>query len=118
MRYLLLIYEDEKRWLALDEAQQGEIFGEYMAFTESIRASGNYVAGDPLQPSATASMVRLERGQRLVTDGPYAETREQLGGYYKIEAADLDEALAIAARIPSAVRGLAAIEVRPIQEMG
>ena len=115
MRYLLLIYENEKAWMSIPEDQQGAIFGEYMAFTESITKSGNMIAGDPLQPTETATTVRVREGKRLVTYGPFAETREQLGGYYMIEAKDLDEAIAIAERIPSARMG--SIEIRPVMEI-
>jgi len=115
MRYLLLIYENEKAWAAMTEEQQGAIFGEYMAFTEAIRKSGNFLGGEPLQPTETATSVCVRGGKRLVTDGPFAETREQLGGYYLVEAKNLDEAIAIAERIPSARMG--SIEIRPILEI-
>ena len=115
MRYLLLIYENEKAWMSIPEDQQGAIFGEYMAFTESIKKSGNLLGGDPLQPTDTATCVRVREGKRMVTDGPFAETREQLGGYYLVDAKDLDEAIAIAERIPSARMGT--IEIRPIMEL-
>jgi hypothetical protein len=115
MKYMLLIYERESDWAALSEQEQGRIFQEYGVFTKSIRESGNYVAGDALQPTSTATTVRVRDGKKMTTDGPFAETREQLGGYYLIEAKDLDEALAIAARIPSARAG--SIEVRPVLTM-
>lgn len=115
MKYMLLIYEDEKGWANLSQAESGKIFGEYMQFTEAIKGSGNYQAGAPLQPTTTATSVRVRDGKRLVTDGPFAETREQLGGYYLIEAKNLDEAIGIAARIPSVRAGT--IEVRPIMEI-
>ncbi|HEX4952493.1 MAG TPA: YciI family protein [Thermoanaerobaculia bacterium] len=117
MRYLLMIYEREAEWAGMSEAEQGEIFGEYMAFTERLKAGGHYLGGNPLQPSSTATVVRVEGGKTLATDGPYAETREQLGGYYLVEAADLDQALSFAADIPSARHGMASIEVRPILEI-
>ncbi len=117
MRYLLMIYEREAEWAGMSEAQQGEIFGEYMAFTAKLKAGGSYLGGNPLQPSSTATVVRVEAGKTLTTDGPYAETREQLGGYYLVEAADLDQALSFAAEIPSARHGVAVIEVRPILEI-
>ena len=91
------------------------MFAEYRAFTESIVKSGNFKAGAPLQPSGSATTVRLRSGKVGTTDGPFAETREQLGGYYLIEAKDLDEACAIAARVPSARIG--SIEVRPVLSM-
>jgi hypothetical protein len=91
------------------------IHGEYTAFTEDIKRKGSYRGGNPLQPTSTATTVRVQGGKTLTTDGPFAETREQLGGYYLVEAKDLDEAIALAARIPSARMG--SIEVRPIQKM-
>jgi hypothetical protein len=115
MRYMLLIYDREADWAKLNEKDQGALYGEYGAFTEGIRKSGHYKAGDPLQPIATATTVRVRNGKTVTTDGPFAETREQLGGYYIVDAKDLDEATAIAARIPSARTG--SIEVRPIMEM-
>jgi hypothetical protein len=112
VRYLLSIYENEKAWESLSETESQQVMGEYFAFTESIRKSGNYTAGEALQPTATATTVRIRDGKRLTTDGPFAETREQLGGFYLIEAANLDEAIAIASRIPAARTG--SIEVRPV----
>ncbi|HSN25555.1 MAG TPA: YciI family protein [Kofleriaceae bacterium] len=112
MQYLLMIYEPEKAWTEMSEDARNKMFGEYMEFTKSVKASGNFKAGDALQPTATATTVRVRDGKTQVTDGPFAETREQLGGYYLIEAANLDEATKIAARIPSARFG--SIEVRPI----
>jgi hypothetical protein len=116
MQYLLLIYDDEKATMSMSQEAQGRFMGEYMEFTESIKKSGNMVAGDALQPTSTATTVRVRDGKTLTTDGPFAETREQLGGYYLVEAKNLDEAIAIAARIPSAKMG--SIEVRPIQTFG
>jgi hypothetical protein len=115
MRYMLLIYDREADWDGMTEPERGQIFKEYMEFTEGIRKSGHHRAGDPLQPTSTATTVRVKGGKPLTTDGPFAETREQLGGYYIIEAKNLDEATGIAARIPSARLG--SIEVRPIMEM-
>ncbi|TMQ03315.1 MAG: YciI family protein [Deltaproteobacteria bacterium] len=112
MQYLLLIYESEKNWDAMSEAERNKIFTEYMTFTNDIKTSGHLRAGDALQPTRTATTVRVRDGKASTTDGPFAETREQLGGYYLIEAKDLDEATRIAARIPSARYG--SIEVRPI----
>lgn len=114
MKYMLLIYDNENAWAKLSEAEQRAIYGEYMQFTESIKSSRNYLAGSQLHPVSTASSVRVRDGKELVTDGPFAETHEQLGGYYLIEAANLDEANSIAARIPSARFGT--IEVRPVVE--
>ena len=115
MRYLLLIYEDEKGWGTMSEADRQAIFGEYMRFTDDIRTSGQYKSGAPLQPTSSATSVRVREGKRVVTDGPFAETREQLGGFYLVDAKDLDEAIALAARIPSARFGT--IEVRPVMEL-
>jgi hypothetical protein len=112
MQYMLLIYDDEKVWAGMSEEESGKLFAEYMTFTKEIKASGHFRAGDALQPTSTATSVRLRGGKTSRTDGPFAETREQFGGYYLIEAKDLDEACAIAARIPSAKIGT--IEVRPV----
>ena len=101
MKYMLLIYDDEQVWAKLSASEQQRLFGEYMAFTESIKASGNYISGEPLQPIATATSLKIRNDKQLVTDGPFAETQEQLGGYYLVNARDLDEAIGIAARIPS-----------------
>jgi len=116
MRYILLIYSRETDWTGLSDEAKGEMIGQYGAFTESIKKSGNYLAGDGLEPTTTATTVRLRNGQAITIDGPFAETREQLGGYYVIRAKDLDEASAIAARVPGAAVG--SIEVRPIMETG
>jgi hypothetical protein len=115
MRYLLLIYDAESQWASMSEEERGKMFQEYMTFTESIKKSGHWVGGDPLQPTTTATTVRVRNGKTATTDGPFAETREQLGGYYMIKASNLDEATGIAARVPSARIG--SIEVRPIMEM-
>jgi hypothetical protein len=115
MQYLLLIYESEQNWAKLNEAEAGGIMREYGAFTQSIATSGHYKGGNPLQPTKTATTVRVRNGKRQTIDGPFAETREQLGGYYLIDAKDLDEATQIAERIPAARTG--SIEVRPIMPM-
>ena len=115
MQYLLLIYDDEKAWARIPEAEQGQIFQQYMEFTAAIKKSGNLIGGEALQPVATATTVRKQGGKVVTTDGPFAETKEQLGGYYLIEAKDLDEATGIAARIPSVDHG-GSIEVRPLME--
>jgi len=112
MKYLLLIYENEASFAGLSEADQGKIFEEYMDYSRRIRKSGNYVGGEALQPVATATTVRVKGGKTVTTDGPFAETREQLGGYYLVEAKDLDEAIELAAGIPGSRTG--SIEVRPI----
>jgi hypothetical protein len=111
-QYLLLIYRNEAEQAKMDAAAGQQMRGDYGAFTQSIIQSGNFKAGDGLQPTSTATTVRVREGKTLTTDGPFAETREQLGGYYLVEAKDLDAALAIAARIPGAKVG--SIEVRPI----
>jgi hypothetical protein len=115
MQYMLLIYDEEKLWAKMSEADRGKIMSEYGAFTQGIQKSGHMVHGAPLQPTSTATTVRVRDGKATTTHGPFAETREQLGGYYLIEAKDLDEAMAIAARVPSARVG--SIEVRPVMKM-
>jgi hypothetical protein len=112
MKYLLLIYRSEAEFGRMNPDQRKNLSAEYGAFTQSIVQSGHFKAGDGLQPITTATTVRVRDGKTLTTDGPFAETREQLAGYYLIEAGNLDDALAIAARIPEAVRG--SIEVRPV----
>jgi hypothetical protein len=112
MQYLLLIYEDEKALHSRDEQTRNQIMGEYQAFTASVREAGQFVAADALQPTTTATSVRVRDGKTITTDGPFAETKEQLGGFYLIEADDLDQAISVAGRIPSARFGT--IEVRPI----
>jgi hypothetical protein len=112
MQYLLLIYDPEAAWTTMPEAERNQMHADYMSFTKAIQASGHLRAGDALQPTHTATTVRVRDGKISTTDGPFAETREQLGGYYLIEAKDLDEATGIAARIPSARFG--SIEIRPV----
>jgi hypothetical protein len=113
MQYLLLIYNDESMKTAGPE--RDAMFRAYLEFTQSIVSSGHMKGGEGLQPTSTATTVRVRDGKTLTTDGPFAETKEQLGGYYLIEARDLDEATKIAARIPGARLG--AIEVRPVIEL-
>ena len=115
MQYLLMIYSNEAEYAKLDAATGQKMMAEYGEFTQSIVKSGNFKAGDRLQPASTATTVRVRDGKVLTTDGPFAETREQLGGYYLIEAKDLDEATAIAAKVPTARHG--SIEVRPVWAM-
>ena len=117
MRYLLLIYDDEKAWTKMSEAESGKVFQDYMTFTNDLKTSGKHQAGEALQPTTTATCVRKNGGKVVTTDGPYAETKEQLGGFYLVEAKDLDEACQIAAGIPSTDYG-GIIEVRPIVEFG
>jgi hypothetical protein len=114
MKYLCLIYDEEKKLEALSKGDSDALMGEYFAFTKAIRASGHMLGGNDLQPTRSATTIRVRNGQTSTTDGPFAETKEQLGGYYLIEAKDLNEAIQIASRIPSAKLG--SIEVRPIQE--
>ena len=113
MQYMLLIYDNEAGMKRATEGDQRVMMKSYREFTDSILKSGNMKAGDALQPTSTATCVRIRNGKTLTTDGPFAETKEQLGGYYLIEAKDLDEATKIAARVPSAKTGT--IEVRPIR---
>ncbi len=114
MKYVLLIYDDEQLWAGMSEEERNGIMGEYVAYSEEIFGAGVATAGDALQATSSATTVRIRDGHAVTTDGPYAETKEQLGGYYVIEAADLDEAIRWAAKIPSARIG--SIEVRPILE--
>jgi hypothetical protein len=114
MRYVCLIYDDEKKWETMSKAEADAYMGEYFAFTNGIKASGHYIGGNALQPVQTATTVRSRNGKLSTTDGPFAETKEQLGGYYLIEARDLNDALQVAQKIPSVRTG--SIEVRPIQE--
>ncbi len=116
MNYMLLIYSDEKAEAEVPEEQQREGFARWMAYTEDMKKSGAYVAGEALQPTATATSVRLRNGERITTDGPFAETKEQLGGYYILDVKNLDEALAWAAKCPGAEYGT--IEVRPVMVFG
>ena len=112
MKYLLLIYSNEESVSGRSDTEKGRVHQEYVDYTTGIRKSGNYISGEALQPVSTATTVRVKEGKTLATDGPFAETREQLGGFYMVEAADLDQAIALAARIPGAKTG--SIEVRPI----
>ncbi len=112
MRYMLLVYLDEQ---ALNETEREECYKESTHLTHDLNSTGHYVAAAPLHPVSTATSVRVRDGKRLVTDGPFAETREQLGGYFLIDAQNLDEATGIAARIPGARKGT--IEIRPVVEL-
>jgi len=112
MQYMLLIYDDEQKVQAMDEGRANAFLGDYFAYTDELRAAGAYVAGDALQPTPTAKTVHVRDDERFVTDGPFAETKEQLGGYYLIDVETEDEALEWAARIPSARLGR--VEVRPL----
>jgi hypothetical protein len=112
MKYMCLIYDDEKAFASLSDADRQSIYGMYRSFSEDIAKAGKYVSGSELAPTHTATTVRVRNGKPQTTDGPFLETREALGGFYIIDAKDLDEAVSIAARIPSARSG--AIEVRPL----
>lgn len=112
MQYLLMIYRSEAELVKMTGAERQKMSAEYGAFTQSIIQTGAFKGGDGLQPSTTATTVRVREGKILTTDGPFAETREQLGGYYLVDAKDLDAAISIAALIPGARDG--SIEVRPI----
>jgi hypothetical protein len=113
MKYMLLVYLDEQ---ALSEAEYEHCYVESAQLAQELSAKGRYLDASPLHPVATATSVRVRDGKRVVTDGPFAETREQLGGYYLIEANDLDEAIGVAERIPPARFGT--IEIRPVMEIG
>jgi len=112
VKYLLLIYADEQSWT---EEERQHCYGESTDLANHLKAKGQYLAASPLQPVATATSVRIREGKRTVTDGPFAETREQLGGFFMIEAKNLDEAIAVAARIPGARKGT--VEVRPVVDL-
>jgi hypothetical protein len=112
MKFMLLIYHEEATWDALTKPERQEIYREYRELMQELEPKGTYLVGDELQPTKTARTVRVREGKAMITDGPFAETREQLGGFFLIEAADANEANAIAARIPSARMG--SIEVRPV----
>jgi hypothetical protein len=112
MKYMLLIYGAEEGWT---DEERRECMLESIALTEELKRAGQYVAASPLHSVTTATSVRIREGKRLVTDGPFAETAEQLGGYYIIDVADLDEAIAIAGRVPPAKKGT--VEVRPIFDL-
>ena len=112
MKYMLLIYQDE---LALTEPDREECYKESTQLAHDLKANGQYLAASPLQPTALATSVRIRDGKQFITDGPFAETHEQLGGYYLVNAKDLDEAISIAARIPMAKKGT--VEIRPVIEI-
>ena len=112
MKYLCLIYDEEKKLAGMSKTEADAFMGEYMSFTDDIKKSGHYLGGEALQPVHTATTVRVRNGKASTTDGPFAETKEQLGGYYLVEARDLNDAIQVASRIPSAKIG--SVEVRPI----
>ena len=112
MQYLLLIYHNEAEWAKMTQAQAEPIYAQYRALREDLQKKGEYLGGNQLKPTATATTVRVRNGKRLSTDGPFAETKEQLGGFFLVEANDLDEAIAWAKRCPSSKYGV--IEIRPL----
>ena len=113
MQYMLLIYADEQMWT---EPERAKCYAESTELAHELRAKGQYLGALPLQPVATATSLQVREGRRIVKDGPFAETREQLGGFFLIDAKDLDEAIAIASRIPGARKGT--VEIRPVVELG
>ena len=116
MRYLLMCYFDEQKWCSIPEAEQSKVMQEYGKFVNGIGQSGHLLAGAKLAGSSSSTTVRVQNGKPAITDGPFAETKEQLGGYHLIEAKDLDEAIAIAKRIPTLPIG-GTIEVRPVESL-
>ena len=112
MKYLCLIYDEEQKMAKMSKEEGDKFMGEYFAFTDGTKKSGHYIAGDALHPVHTATTVRIRNGKLSTTDGPFAETKEQLGGYYMIDAKDLNDAIQVASKIPSAKTG--SIEVRPV----
>jgi hypothetical protein len=114
MKYLCLIYDEENKLYSLPNNEMQRLMEDYVTFTRSIKGSGHYLGGNDLEPVKAATTVRVRNGKVSTTDGPFAETKEQLGGYYLIEARDLNEAIQVASRIPSARLG--SIEVRPVRE--
>ena len=112
MKYLCLIYDEEKRFESLARGEMDALMGEYFAFTKDIRQSGHYLGGHDLQPTKSATTVRVRNGRTSTTDGPFAETKEQIGGFYVVDVPSLDRALEIAAMIPAAKTG--SVEVRPV----
>ena len=115
LQYLCLIYSDESQWPTLPQPEYDRVLGDYLAYMNDIRKSGHYVGCNRLQPTSAATTVRVRNGRTAATDGPFAETKEQLGGYFLLEARDLNEAIQLAARIPGARYGC--IEVRPVMEV-
>jgi hypothetical protein len=115
MRYALLIYASEQDWASQTEEESQAVNQEYMAFTKDIIDRGLMKGGEALQPTSTATSVRVRNGDTLTTDGPFAETKDQLGGFYLVDCKDLDEAIEVAARIPDVRRG--SIEIRPVMEV-
>ena len=115
MKYLCLIYGDESAWAKRTPEEAATMFAEYMAFSDDIGKSGHMIASEALQPTSSATTIRVRNGKVSTTDGPYAETKEQLGGFYLVEAKDLNDAIQVASRIPGAKHG--AVEVRPVRSV-
>jgi hypothetical protein len=115
MEYLLMLYSDDSRWLEMKPADQQEAMGAYRAFTEALQTSGVLKGSNRLQPTSAATTVQVANGKSQVLNGPYADSKEQLGGYYLIEVPDLDSAISWAARCPGAAHGI--VEVRPVWAM-
>jgi len=115
MNYVCLIYHDEDQLDAIPAAEWNGLIDEHVAFDESLERSGHWITARPLEPSSTATTVRVRNGKVSITDGPFAETKEQLGGFFLIEAKDLDDAIDVASRIPSARYGI--VEVRPVRDL-
>jgi hypothetical protein len=115
MKYALLIYTAEKEWAAKSKEEQGRIFNEYWAYTTELKKSGRMVSCEPLDPTSTATTIRVRNGKTVPTDGPFADTKEQLGGIYVVDVKDLNEAMAWAAKIPDASAG--SIEIRPLMNV-
>ena len=115
MQYLGLIYSDESQWPRLPKPEYDRVLGEYLAYMDDVRKSGHYLSCNRLQPTSSATSVRVRNGKVATTDGPFAETKEQLGGYFLLAARDLNEAIQLATRIPGARYGC--IEVRPVMEV-
>lgn len=115
MKYLLLVHHNEENFAKFSEATRQEMLAESVKLTHQLHANGQYLHASPLQPTATATIVRVRDGKSFVTDGPFAETREQLAGYFLINAKDREEAIAVATRIPGARIGT--VEVRPVREI-
>lgn len=112
MKYMLLIYQDEQ---SLSEIDREACYKESIQLAHNLKSNGQYLSANPLQPTTMATSVRVREGKKLITDGPFAETREQLGGYFLVDAIDLDEAISIASRIPMARKGI--VEIRPVIEI-
>ncbi len=115
MKFMLIVHHDEEAFDKIEKEKRQQMLAESIALTHQLHATGQYLSASPLQPAATAVMVRVREGKPLVTDGPFIETREQIAGYFLIDARDLNEAISIAARVPGA--GIGTVEVRPLIEI-